>query len=91
MPTFRATVQLTRIEGTDAAAVRGKLEQVFGQAGLAEWRIVHVENEQSPPLAPVRRLPFPSARRSAPNPGLWLLIGAAVWAVWFFWSLIGEE
>jgi hypothetical protein len=93
MPTYRATIQLTKLEGRDPAAVRNDLEQAFARAGIGQCRIVAVEDEELVATAPSRRIPFraASSRRRAPNPGLWLLLGAAVWAVWFFWSLVGEE
>jgi hypothetical protein len=65
----------------------------LGRVGVGQWRIVTVEDELAPAVAPVRKLPPAAtrARNRAPNPGLLLLAGAAIWALWFFWSLIGED
>jgi hypothetical protein len=82
-----------KLEGRDPAAVRTSLEQAFARAGLGPCRIVAVEDEQLIATAPSRRIPFrtASSRRRAVNRGLLLLLGAAIWAVWFFWNLAGEE
>jgi Xaa-Pro aminopeptidase len=92
MPVYRATIQLTKLEGRDPAAVRSDLEQAFARAGIGQCRIVAVEDEQIIASAPSRRIPYrPPVRRRAVNRGILLLVGAAIWAVWFFWKLMGPE
>jgi hypothetical protein len=93
MPIYRATIQLTQLEGRDPAAVRSDLERAFARAGIGQCRIVAVEDEQIIASAPSRRIPFrrTSPRNRALNRGIVLLIGAAAWAVWFFWALMGDE
>jgi Xaa-Pro aminopeptidase len=92
MPVYRATIQLTKLEGRDPATVRSDLEQAFARAGIAQCRIVAVEDEQIVASSPSRRIPFRAPSRSrAVNRGVLLLVGAAIWAVWFFWKLMGPE
>ena len=68
------------------------LEQAFTRAGIGQCRIVAVEDEQIIASAPSRKIPFRAPSRSrAVNRGVLLLVGAAIWAVWFFWKLMGPE
>lgn len=92
MRTFRATIHVTKLEGQDSTAARGDLEEALLRVGFGQWRIVAFEDEQAVATAPPRRAASQAAmRRRAPNPGLWLLTGAVIWALWFFWSLVGED
>jgi hypothetical protein len=93
MPIYRATIQLTKLEGRDPATVRSDLEQAFARAGIGPCRIVAVEDEQIIATAPSRKIPFRSrsSRRRAVNRGVLLLLVAVAWALWFFWKLMGEE
>jgi hypothetical protein len=92
MRKFRVTVQLNDLRGNDAAGVREALDAQLRGAGFVRWRVTSVEAEESGQLRSLRSLSavqIERVRRPA-NIGGFLLAGAVAWALWFFWSLLGE-
>lgn len=88
MPKFRATLQLTELNGSDPTTALQSLEESLGRAGLTHWRVISVESDERLPPPPRT---MPAARRQAEvrtvNFGGFLLAGAVAWALWFFSTL----
>ncbi|GIW41155.1 MAG: hypothetical protein KatS3mg076_1732 [Candidatus Binatia bacterium] len=86
MPRYHATVRLLEVDAADPATARRELEEKLSQSQLGRWQLLRLEPEASP-------LPLRHARgrlsRRASNLGPLLVIGALVWALWFYWLLLG--
>ena len=95
MPKYRATVQVSGLTGDSPRAVRSALDEQLRQSGLENCKVVTVDVD-----APRLKLsnPFPApllsdtdepARARLDIGGL-LLVGAAAWAIWFFWLIMSS-
>ena len=86
MPKFRVTVRFVDLMGPDVLAVRQELEDRLRVAGTGAWRIVEVAPAHAQPAAEYEGV----ARRRADRDlaGKLMLMGAAAWALWFFWALV---
>ncbi len=94
MPRYRATIQITGVDGETPAAARGALEEQLRRSGLENCRVVSVDPEGLPGRhAAPRPVPVPAANsgwRRESNAGGLLLVAAAAWAIWFFWWMLSN-
>jgi len=82
MRSFRATVRVRDLKGTDVRSVRDSLEQRLRSLGSEHWRVVDVS-----PVDSVPRLSKTAVQRLQGDRamvGRLMLLGAAGWALWFF-------
>ena len=91
MPKFRATVQLTNLDGQDTVVVRQALDEELKRAGFTHWRIIGIEPEVKAARWRLRSAPADRVEqpRRPMNAGGVLLVAASAWAIWFFWMLSG--
>ncbi len=92
MSTFRANIRVEDLEGTDPTEVRDALRAKLTKAEVGACRILSIEPvKERPGRPPNQRYP----PRVAPAEGAWrrqsnaaglMLLFAAGWAVWLFWS-----
>ncbi|MBI1816887.1 MAG: hypothetical protein HYR72_18055 [Deltaproteobacteria bacterium] len=85
MPNFRATVRFHDVPGPDVLTARKTLEERIQTSGLGHWRVVDIVKEGA-----TRRSANAAAARWRTDrdiAGKLMIMGAAVWAVWFFWIL----
>jgi hypothetical protein len=92
MPKYRATVHVSGLAGDNPRAVRSALDAQLRQIGLEHWRVVALDVDApprvvSPSAPPIAREPD---RDRPVDAGALLLVGAAAWAIWFFWLLFGS-
>ena len=94
MPTFRVTVELSDLDAPDPKVLRSSIDETLRGAGFKAWRVVNVHDQNGIPTPPNVRpaavTPWHRDRRGA-NVGLLLIAGAVIWAIWFFWMLMGNE
>ncbi|MBI4517769.1 MAG: hypothetical protein HY699_18340 [Deltaproteobacteria bacterium] len=84
MPNFRATVRFLDLVGPDVLAVRKALEDRLQQSGAGKWRVVDVAPEKG-----ARRQGATVRWRTDRDIAAKLMLtGAAMWALWFFWTLV---
>ncbi len=83
MPNFKATVRFLELTADDMLAARKGLEERLQAAGVGRWRVVELAPAQS--AARVRA--GARWRRERDIIGRLMLVGAALWAIWFFWLL----
>lgn len=91
MPKYRATVQVSGLAGENARAVRSALDEQLRKVGLEHCRVVAVDIDS--PGRPLERRAVTNdavdARRDRPvDTAALLLLGAAAWAIWFFWWML---
>jgi hypothetical protein len=92
MPKYRATVQVSGLTGDGPRAVRSALDEQLRKSGFDKSRVVSVEID-APVEKPAVRRPVVAGGSTRPanrriDPGGLLLVGAAVLAIWFLWSML---
>ncbi len=85
MKDFKATVRFVKLNGADALTVRHALEERLTKAGLSDWRVVEIHEYGAPPKP--ARSAVQQWKTDANVAGKLFVMGAAVWALWFFWVL----
>lgn len=95
MPKYRATVQVSGLAGDSPRAVRSALDEQLRKSGLENCKVVTVDVD-APRLKLSSPIPVPvldgtdePARTRIDTGGL-LLVGAAAWAIWFFWLMLSS-
>jgi hypothetical protein len=90
MPKYRATVHVSGLTGEGPRAVRAALDARLREHGLENCRIVAIDIDAPPQNSAMTMRPGPiqPARRGQAGAGGFLLVAAAVWAIWFFWWVL---
>jgi hypothetical protein len=85
MTHFRATVRFLDLVGKDALAARTTLEERLRTTGIEHWRVLEISpaNAKVPPGGSAAERWRVDQQIAAKI----LLLGALVWALWFFWIL----
>jgi hypothetical protein len=91
MPKYRATVQVSGLTGDSPRAVRSALDEQLRKSGLENCRVVALDVDAPfPTAAPPRSATPPPPRGRQIDAGGLLLVGAAAWAIWFFWMMLSS-
>lgn len=96
MAQFEAEIRIQDLSEVDALTARRAMEDKLRAAGFQRWKVVRISPQRPSRKAfkrPLTRpLPNGSAHMQARNDsgqGIWIVIAALAWAIWFVWLLGG--
>jgi hypothetical protein len=84
MANYRAVVRFTDIPGPDVLTARRSLEERLQSSAIGNWRVVDIVPEGIPASRRARA----RWRADRDIAAKLMLVGAVVWAMWFFWVLV---
>jgi len=94
MAQFEAEVRLQDLAEVDALTARRTVEDRLRNAGFQNWKIVRIGPQKSARQGRAKALGRPAGKglsnpRADAGQGIWVVIAALAWAIWFVWLLGG--
>ncbi len=96
MAQFEAEIRIQGLTEVDALTARRAMEEKLRAAGFERWKVVRIAPQRPNRKAYRRPLtrPLPNGTvhaqaRNDTGQGIWIVIAALAWAIWFVWLLGG--